>query len=76
MKGIVLVKGTVSGDVRAHVAMRLGRFEKVERKSVGDSSNIELLRITCGRKKFKELKEELNTYYPNKCMFLTKKALV
>lgn len=77
MKGLIVIKGTMdgktSGNIRGHVAMRLGRFDKIERVTIGDTMNTEVLSIRTSRKTFEELKEELNEFYPGKCMFLNKK---
>lgn len=79
MKGTIVIRGTedgkTSGNIRAHVAMRLGRFDKIERKPVGDSMNTDILTIRTSKKTFEEIKRELNEFYPNKCIFLTRKAL-
>lgn len=81
MRGVIIIKGDEDHrkvrNPKAHIEMRLsGWFDKIEYKNVGDSIGTEVMCVRTNRKTFESLKEQLNCFYPKRCIFITKTGLI
>lgn len=77
MKAVIIIKGNeehkIIRNIKAHIEMRLSRwYDKITYHNVNDSIGTEVLSVRTDKENFESLKEQLEVFYPNQCVFITK----
>lgn len=81
MKAVIIIKGGEDHapirNIKAHIEMRLNRqvIDKIKYHNINDSIGTEVLSVRTDKKTFVDLKNQLEVFYPGKCIFITKKGL-
>ena len=77
MKAVIIIKGNEDRkpirNIKAHIEMRLNRwYDKITYHNVNDSNGTEVISVRTDKNTFEDLKKQLEVFYPNHCVFITK----